>query len=356
MSADLAVVGGGIIGSFVAHRAARLRPDWRTVVLERDVPARGATAWSAGADFPLAATPQHHALVTESRRLYDELRDTPAGLFVRPVRMVYVVAGDRLQDFRRRSVADLVPADQDDLDRMHRMLPGLRWGAGDHAVTHRGHGTAVVARGLTEALLADCVRDGHTAVQIGQRVERVERAADGYRLTAGGHEWEARHVVVAVGPWDLPQPLPPGLRAAVPEARRKRVAALHAQLPVRIDDPLVYFVDDDLFVLPLGEGQALVSFRRDSWDGDPETLDGRADAADLHEGTAALAARSSRAADAVVGGRAFHDLYTPGRLPLVHTAPGMPGLAAVVGGSGSGVRLAPALAARALDSVLGPLR
>lgn len=353
MSADLAIVGGGIVGSFVAHRAAAMRPHWRTVVLERDVPARGATAWSAGADFPLAATPEHRSLVEESRRLYDELQDTPLGLFVRPVRMVYVVADSGLHDLCARTVADLTPTGAEESDRIRRMLPGLRLKAGECAVTHRGRGTVVAARGLTEALLTTGVREGCTALQIGQRVESVEQVAEGYRLTAGGNQWQARRVVIAVGPWELPRPLVPGLDAAVPGARRKRVAALHAQLPVRADDPLVYFVDDDLFVLPLCEGQALVSFRRNVWDGDPDTLDGQADAADLEEGVRALAARSSRAAAAVIGGRAFQDLYTPGRLPLVHTVPDMPGLAAVVGGSGSGVRLAPALAARALDRVLG---
>lgn len=354
MTADLAVVGGGIVGAFVAHEAGRRHPDWDIVVLERRTPGSGATAWSAGADFPIAATPGHRILVAESRERYDALRAVAStSAFIRTVPMFYVVARDQVAAFRARVVEELRQVTAAERDTIHRMLPGVSIRADEEVVTHDGGGAAVQARPLADALLSAAVRQGRTTVQIGQHVDRVERTADGYLLTAGDTRWPARRVVTAVGPWELPEPLPASL-GTVPGMRRKRIAALHASLPVRLDDPLVYFVADDLFVLPLATGQALVSFRRTVWDIHPDTVDGQADEADLREGTAALAARCPEAAAAVVGGRAFCDLYTEDRLPLVRTRPDLPGLAVATAGSGSGVRLAPGLSAQAVRAVTAP--
>lgn len=49
-------------------------------------------------------------------------------------------------------------------------------------------------------------------------------------------------------------------------------------------------------------------------------------------------------ANAVVGDRAFCDGYLPARLPRVAEDPARPGVLLAGGGSGSGFRLAPALA------------
>ncbi|MQA25160.1 MAG: FAD-dependent oxidoreductase [Micromonosporaceae bacterium] len=360
MTADLAVVGGGVIGCFAAYQAVRAHPDWRVVLLERVAIGAGATGWSAGACFPLAATAAHRALVRDSAASYAALAGTAAHQFVRPVQMIYVAGPDRLAGLQERVVdAALRPVSDSERGAVARMLPGVRLAAGEELVTHDGHGFAVHARALAEGLAAEFAE--RAEIQLGQAVGAVEADGDGYRLLADGVTWSARRVVVASGPWALPtvRPLPgpgpgAGQRASWPEpagARRKRVAALYTRLPVTLDDPLVYFLDDDLFVLPLCVGSALVSFYRDEWDTDPDAVDGRADDADLRAGIAALHGRSAAAAEAVTGGRAFCDLYTEHRLPMVSADPAMPGLAAVRGGCGFGVRLAPALAGAALRAV-----
>jgi glycine/D-amino acid oxidase-like deaminating enzyme len=347
--ADLAVVGGGVIGSFVAHEALRQRPDWRVLLLERSTIGAGATAWSAGVSFPLAATPRHRDLVRGSAAGYAALRGTPAGHFLRPVPMVYVVSRQN-QDALLARLVDAVPRPLTAAERARvtEILPDLSLGTDDELLTHDGHGFAVRARPLAETLTGDAAE--RAEVQLGQRVTAIDAVDDGYRLVTGHSGFTARRVVLASGPWATPTirpvPLPPA-----PGSRRKRIAALHARLPVRLGDPLVYFVDDDLFILPLTAGAALVSFYREVWDTDPDVADGRPDAADLQAGTEALARRSASAAAAVTGGRAFCDLYTDHRVPVVTTDPALPGLAAVRGGSGSGVRLAPALAAEAVAAV-----
>lgn len=350
MTADLAIVGGGVIGCFTAHQALRLRPDWRVLLLERSAIGAGATAWSAGASFPLAATARHRELVRESASGYAALRGTAAGPFLRPVRMIYVIRRSGLDGLRGRIVdAAPRPVTVAERRRVEEILPDVRLADDDEMVTHDGHGFMVPARLVAEALVTAV--EGRVEIQLGQQVTAVELDGDGYRLVTERGQWAARRVVLACGPWEPPPARPVPLPDA-PGARRKRIAALYARLPVRVGDPLVYFLDDDLFILPLAAGTALVSIYRDEWDPDPDGLDGRPSADDLRLGTAALARRSARAAAAVTGGRAFCDLYTEHRLPVVSSDPALPGLAAVRGCSGSGVRLAPALAAEALRTVL----
>jgi glycine/D-amino acid oxidase-like deaminating enzyme len=351
-TADLAVVGGGVLGSFVAYTAAREHPDWRVLLLERTAIGAGATAWSAGVSFPLASTPEHRELVRASAVAYAELRDTPAGAFLRPVPMIYVTRRDRLEHLRGRVVdAPLRPVTAAELRRVREIFPDVALSADEEVVTHDGHGFAVQARPVAEALVAAVA--GQTEIQLGQHVRSVEPDGAGFRLTADRGTWSARRVVLTTGPWASPATGSEGLPAAA-GARRKRIAALYARLPVSTTDPLVYFLDDDIFMLPYGNDAALVSFYRDEWDTDPDTCDGRADDDDLRAGIAALAGRSAAAAAAVTGGRAFCDLYTDNRLPVVTVCEATPGLAAIRGGSGSGVRLAPALAARALAMVCPP--
>jgi methionyl-tRNA synthetase len=346
MSYDLAVVGGGVTGCFTAYQALRSHPDWTVLLLERSTIGAGATAWSAGVSFPLAGTAGHRELVRASAAEYAALPPDVARRCLRPVPMIYVVGHDGRDALRRRLV-DVEPREVTEAERQRvmAMLPDLRLRVGERLLTHDGHGFAVDAAALARELVA-----GGGEVVEGAHVEIVERDGAQFRLSAGDTEWLARRVVVATGPWPMPTPLP-----EPPTARRKRIAALHAELAGRSDDPLVYFVDDDLFVLPRPNGPALVSFYRDEWDTDPSTVDGTATAEDVRLGTEALRRRSVLAADAVTGGRAFCDLYTEQRLPVVVSDPALPGLAAIRGGSGSGVRLAPALAAAALRAVDPPV-
>ncbi|MGH3757374.1 NAD(P)/FAD-dependent oxidoreductase [Actinophytocola sp.] len=345
LSADLAIIGGGIIGCFVAHQAAHARPDRRVVLLERSTIGAGATAWSAGVSFPLAATAPHRRLVRDAATAFARLRDTTAGRFLRPMRMIYVVGRAGRDAFHGRVVdAELRVVTEDERGRVERMLPGVRLGADEELLTHDGYGFAVDARGLAEWLVSEGV-----TVHSGQNVTGIHPEAGGYRLVGDRATWSAGRAIVATGAWPVPGP-----RSDGPAVRTKRVAALHADLPTEPGDPLVYFLDDDLFFLPSATGPTLVSFYRDIWDLDPASMDGRASEDDLRCGTDAVRRRSPAAAEAVTAGRAFCDGYAPDRLPVVTAHPDHPGLVSIRGGSGSGVRLAPALAAAALRTAGDP--
>jgi glycine/D-amino acid oxidase-like deaminating enzyme len=182
----------------------------------------------------------------------------------------------------------------------------------------------------------------------GVRVEDVEPEGDAFLLRAHtGDRLRSRHAVLATGPWlaDEPGQGPPGWGLRV-----KKVAALHLALRPRPDDPAIVFCGEDAFLLPMpAAGFTLFSFCCDTWDVRPHSAGLLIERHELDAALGVLARRSARLAASHAGGRAFCDGYLPGRLPLVCEDPGRPGVLLAGGCSGSGFRLAPALAELALD-------
>jgi glycine/D-amino acid oxidase-like deaminating enzyme len=235
-----------------------------------------------------------------------------------------------------------------ELARLRAAYPGLV--VRRHEVVLRSEGVwAGGAEATARALAARLNRSGASACWDGVRVDDVQPDGDGLVvLTQTGDRLRARHVVLATGPWLAEDA---GTRRAGWRLRVKKVAALHlARRPVP-GDPVVVFCDEDAFLLPLPErGLTLFSFHCRTWDVRPGT--GLAIERDeLDAARADLAARSRDLAAAVAGGRASCDGYLPERLPAAAQDPARPGVVLVGGCSGSGFRLAPALAERALDGL-----
>jgi D-arginine dehydrogenase len=351
MAADarLVVVGGGIVGAFVAYLAAR-RPGLQTIVLDRAEPGRGASAFSAGVSFPIVPTESHRHLAALSRARYLQLMASAHGRWIRQIAVVYAVPPGRLQSFAATVAEPLAEPLVPLRDRVLAMLPDLELD-GDQLVTHAEAGLVTDAGGLCGSLLAEAAANGAEVVA-GRSARDIGYAGGRFVVRCEDLSVIADLVVLATGPWPHPR-LTGDVNLSAGQVGVKKVAALYARPPVEPSDPLVYFVHDDVFVLPTGRRHALVSFRSERWGVTPESLDGSASETDVADGKRALARRSPAAAATVYGGRAFCDLYMPDRLPQVRTDPEMPGIAAVVGGSGSGVRLAPGLASEALAAVLG---
>lgn len=348
-AADLLVVGGGIVGVMTAVRARTSHPEWTIRVVERDRIGHGATGFSAGLSFPLARSPWQERLVRASHAEYARLRREFPGLPIRDIAVLWVVHRDQVGELAARVIGGAVTeAGEDRLAALRTAYPDLLIGPDEVVMTtsepcfygYPGDVAELLARWLRSTDPAT-VWEGIGVRRIGPGAEATWRA----ELT-DDRVIEAHRMVLAVGPWPAGELVPETTAADRP--RVKKVAALHIGQRPTPDAPCVVLWQDDAFLLPLAErGHYLFSYRNTVWDVDPETPD-RLTTADVEAALAVLAPRSKRLAAGYVGGRAFCDAYTADLVPVLRE---QGGFAEAGGCSGSGFRLAPGLAAAALDAV-----
>jgi glycine/D-amino acid oxidase-like deaminating enzyme len=347
---DLVVVGAGIVGAMVAWQAARRFPDWRLLLVDRAEAGGGATRLSAGLDFPYGHNALRRGMTAESLALYGELRELLPGLPIRDLPLFCVVPGDRLEELRARFVgAPLRVASGEDLAALRAAWPELLLHPGEvvlaGAVCRHASPAGIVLR------LAAELRHAGAELWEGAEVTRLEPAGPEVRLDlADGRSVLARRTVVATGPWAPSGPA--GELARREGIRTKKVISLHLSRRTVPGGPVLFFPFNDAFLLPLTErGEVLFSFPCESWDSDPAA--GRLSilAEDRRRGLELLARRAPALVPAVHGGRVFCDAYGPDRSPVVAACPELPATVLAGAGSGSGYRLAPALARRALDAL-----
>jgi glycine/D-amino acid oxidase-like deaminating enzyme len=333
---DYAVVGGGIIGCFAAHFAALRFPTAKGVLVERNRIGTGASRYSGGIDYSYGPTPQRLDWTARSRDWFDRLAGQLPGVRARPLSIRTIVSRDRATELITRFVpgtAELSAAPTD-------LWPEVRLGpdevvlAGDRAFVEDP--TPVAQR------LADLFRRAGGEVREGAGATDLLATSGGYELSlSDGTRLLAARVIVATGPWVGPGLAEEAARAA--GVRVKKVAALHLNRRPAPQDGVMFFPTDDAVLVPLfASDGALFSFRCPVWDvaPDPNALALTAD--DVATAAAVLAVRAPGLERLYAGGRVFCDAYSPTGDPLV--LPLGPGGVLVGAASGSGYRLAPALA------------
>jgi glycine/D-amino acid oxidase-like deaminating enzyme len=298
------IVGAGIVGCLVARELAAADPAAPITVLDRDTIGAGATRRSAGLHLPRGATERTKRMSAASHAYYADLVLRRPGLPIYPIGATAISAGSaprRLAGCHYADVYQLTQALAAELRPRVRFLEGV-------AVT----GLAAGAGGVTVS------------------------GSTGELITADS-------VVLAPGPWlsdpawrDLLAPL--GLRV-------KKVVALHiGQRPDPADEAVIY-EDDDAFLLPLADrGHWLFSYTCQEWDVHPDALTAGLSAADVGAARDCLRRYSPALAAACGGGRVFCDAYSPDREPLVRALDGAGRILFAGAASGSGYRLAPAIA------------
>jgi glycine/D-amino acid oxidase-like deaminating enzyme len=339
---DLVVVGAGIIGATVAAQAQRRRPTAKVLLLDRSRVGSGATRHSAAFCPPVGSTPAHRQMAERAARWYTELERTGGAPWHRRLTTYWVVPESEIHGFCQEFVFDPpVPAATADLARLHDAYPDLVIRPFETVWCSRDV-WAGEAEATARALAARLNRANESACWEGAHVDDVQPEAVSYLVvTRTGQRVRARHVVLATGPWLVDEP---GQTRAGWGLRVKKVAAVHLARRPSAGDPAVVFWDEDAFLLPLPAREVtLFSFYCPTWDVRPDA-DLVLEWPELNGALQVLKARSASMADAAVGSRAFCDGYLPARLPRVAEDPARPGVLLAGGGSGSGFRLAPALA------------
>lgn len=332
---DVAVVGGGVIGCFVAREVLAARPTASVTVIDKDLVAGGATRRSAGLHFPRGASAAVRAMAAESQRRLTALAAARPDLPVHPLPMTVVAAaGTRLDETYLREA---------------RLRPSV---GAPHPLTQLPPGTAGWAvdgchyadvPALTLALMAEM--RPRVPVRESVTVTRLDPAVDRTQLTLStGETLEADHTVLAPGPW-LGHPAWRDLVAPI-GARVKKIVALHVERAPNPDDGVVVFHEEDAFLLPYHHrGHWLFSYTCTEWDVDPERLDTALTGADLAAARDVLGRYAPHLVEHAVSGRVFCDAYHPDG-PQVRPLTPTGRLVFTGAAGGSGYRLAPSLALR----------
>ncbi|WP_218058203.1 FAD-binding oxidoreductase [Streptomyces sp. Wb2n-11] len=343
---DVAVVGGGVLGLTITQEILSQKPQARVVVLERDAVGSGATRRSAGLHFPRGSSARIREMAFHSQERYAALKAARPELPIHSLGMTVVApasAQERLQETylpqaRLRPVLEVAGKTA--------LLP-------EGTAAWKGDGCQYAdVHALTQLLARDLRRI--VELREGVEVTAVTPLTDSVELSLGmGGTLHAGQVILAPGPWlaapawkDLVSPL---------GARVKKIVALHIEVPPTAGDQAVVFQDEDAFLLPYQErGHWLFSYTCQEWDVDPNTVAASLTHADRDAALTVLARYAPHLIEHCVSGRVFCDAYGPGFEPLVRplTADGRVVFAGA--GSGSGYRLAPAIAAETANLLLVP--
>jgi len=349
--ADVAVIGGGIMGTSLAWHLAR-RGVRDVVLFERATVAAGASGKTG------ALLRQHYTNVPEATLAHASLEVfrhwgdivggdcgyVPSGLIVtvdtgpgREANLDRLRRNVALQNRLGIEACVISPAELHDLQPFAR-VDDIAAAAYEPA---SGYVDAVAA---TRAMANAAVRAGARVCE-GCPVRRIETAGDRVVavVTAAGRV-ETRTVVCAAGPWSPKLLGPVGVDVPV-EALRVQVAIV--QRPLALDAPHFVYIDTaaGMFCRPWGPGRTLIGVGGgDQHDPvDPDAYEERND-----PGYAALAiAAAARRMPEMAGGAYLHGhagLYdmTPDAHPIIGPC-GVEGLYLMLGFSGAGFKKGPAV-------------
>jgi glycine/D-amino acid oxidase-like deaminating enzyme len=345
---DLAVIGVGIIGATTAYLAHQKRPNWRLLMVDRSFVAGGATYYSAGLDIPYGRTESQKRYSRMSTRIYRKLALAMPDLPIYQIPFFGIVGKKTMAEVCSRFITrDVRIATRQEEDRLRRTYPDLAIAENQVLLTgctaQYSFPAAVASKlvgHLTDGGFAECWE--------GVQIESVHNSGGGFILsTSDGRTVSTQRVLTATGPWLLNGP---ANRFAKDEGVRiKKIVALHASHRSRPNDPVLCFLDDDAFLLPVYQRREwLFSFASREWDCPPETSQLRISGEDRDLALSILNRYCPSIVPFCHGGRVFCDAYSHDRVPLVAQVPGIPNFVMAGACSGSGYRLAPGIAIEAL--------
>lgn len=204
-AAEVAIVGGGVIGASIAAHLGERRVG-RVVVFEReDELGTGSTAKAAGGvrlQFTTAANVALSRYSLEELRRFQERTGVDAD-FVQDGYLFLLDSEDDLRRFaetarRQRELG--APVEVVTPEEAARILPGIRTGDLAGATFCAEDGVATPAA-LVAGYAALARRSGVELRRGAEVISAAPRKDGGFEFTAGGESWRAEWLVNAAGPW-----------------------------------------------------------------------------------------------------------------------------------------------------------
>lgn len=355
-SADVVIIGGGILGTSLAYYLAR-KGAGDVVLLERASIADGSTGKSAAIVRMHYTNPVTVQLALRSRDLFLNWAERVGGPEVYTPCGWYFLAPNHQEDNVRRNVrmqrALGVDAEFVDAELLARRVRGLD-PSGVNLVVHEP------LSGYADPV-ATCVGLAGAAAQKGVRIVAGVNARrllrEGGRVTGvdtDGDTYTAPVTVLAAGPWAGGLASGVGLELPLENYREQELMFDPTSAGVRLDASISNMCDQ-IYLRPRPNGGMLVGrgYPKPYESVDPNAFNDRFDpefAADVETRLARRfpALRGLRPKSGVVG------LYTvtPDWHPIVGPADACPGLWLAVGGSGHSFKIGPAIGEMLADQIV----
>ncbi len=343
---DLAIIGGGIIGICTAWYAAQQYPQWRIAVLEQSAIGSGATQYAASLDMPYGHTPLRHRLSARSRELYATLRKA-LPLPIKDLPFYGIVNKENAAPVLARLTDTNAKIEPGEIKKLNNTYPSLII-PDDKTIIAGGMASQAIINDSPK-IIADHFVNQHHRIYEHTVVDSITSSNEQYHLhTATGNTFFAKRVVQATGPWIKNLLSTESKPSALP--RVKKIIAFYIRQQPGPDDPVFYFFDDDAFLMPRYEaGHWLFSFKCDHWDVQPDITTLHIEETDKVKAHRILEKYYPSFVQFCHTGSVFCDAYTETGDPLIEPITTDSNYIFAGAGSGSGFRLAPAIAEEAIS-------
>jgi sarcosine oxidase subunit beta len=354
-TADVIVIGGGVMGTSIAYNLARRRAG-RVVLLEKSTVCAGTSAKSSAIVRTHYTTRPTAVMALLARGIFERWADEVGGEsgFVR-TGMLFIgppESRDRVQRTLRMNQEVGIEASLIGPAEVREISPHLRIPEGAAVVyePRSGYGSphdvaASFARRFTE--LGGQLRQSTPVTGIDTQGGRVRSV----RTPRG--EIGAGHVVIAAGPWARPVGRLAGLDLPVTPSRES-IVTLRPAFDWSPVHPVTGDLANEVYLRPETGGLILVGNTRDTVvPGDPDAYEDRPSAEHTAEVVTRLARLMPGAAGAAITG-GWSGMYevSPDWNPIMGTARGVAGLHYAVGFSGHGFKLSPVVGLLMAEQVL----
>ncbi len=365
-SADVVIIGGGVMGCSILYNLARLGIT-NSLLVERDVLGSGSTGRSQAICRMHYSNPVTASMAWESLKVFTNFNDVVGGSsgFVKTGYLVIVEAVDRpglernvaMQQELSVNTGVVTAADLRELAPMLAVdeAEGLAWEpesgyADPYMVT-----TSYAAR----------AREMGAEIKLRAPAQNIEVSGDRVRavVTEEGRV-ETPVAVVAAGPWSKGELAKAGVDMPL-VAVRHQVASLTRPLDRIPDHPTVGDIAQSLSFRPDGSSMTLLGVGENP-EVDVDNYNQGMEMSGITDALGKMARRMPAMADSYVrGGWAGLFTTTPDWHPILDRVPGIEGLYCAVGFSGHGFKLSPMIGAsmaeliaqgRATTIDLSPLR
>jgi glycine/D-amino acid oxidase-like deaminating enzyme len=348
---DIVIIGVGIIGACISYLVNQEKPSSRVLLIDKSIPGHGASLYSAGLCTPIAQTIKLRELVSFSLSSYVQMESNFPNFPIFRIPCFWVVKKDNQRAFED-SVVGTLPhiASDTELADLYDSCPALNLDKGEVVYLLKEGAFFGYPAKVVEQLIKHLRVTTNTVFLEGTNVTDITTDSNLVFYTSDNLEIRAPKAVISTGPW-----LTEGFTTTVSKdlgIRCKKVASLHLACCPKPNAPVISFWDEDAFLLPFYErGYWLYSFYCNTWDCTPSSSNMTISKLDREIALTKLRFRSQILANFYAGGRAFCDAYTSDRFPLITQVPQLPGIVIAGAGSGSGFRLAPGIARKALDEL-----